>query len=335
MSNLDFLEISRNFKSYYRALRDAHYYLRNDSELSQEELQAVTKVLSKLIYGFIRIKGISFREMDREQFEQEFNLFHQDFLNVIQNSGENNVDFDQFTALMDEIIGIAIMRTIALGKIAKVKQQSLFEDVEVDEVLEDVEVDEVLDDVEVDEVLDDVEVDEVLDDVEVDEVLDDVELELSNEDENNDAVEEMVDDMIEEIEVIDKTQETVAEVKPINNTLRTFSTDFGALNNEVEDETITYAGKTFSTEVEPLNNEVEAILYEIEYVEDELPEQVNEVRVVDVINEVEKVKEVEKAAFTPKKVKNNFIYAAPVVNHYFEPESSDEFRFRPRRRRDR
>ncbi|MEH6908383.1 hypothetical protein, partial [Neobacillus drentensis] len=97
MGNLDFLEISRNFKSYYQTLRDVHYYLTNDSEVKQEELEAVSKLLSKLIYGFIRIKGISFREMDREQFEQEFNLFHQDFLNIIQKSGENNVEFDQFT----------------------------------------------------------------------------------------------------------------------------------------------------------------------------------------------------------------------------------------------
>jgi hypothetical protein len=49
MIKLDFLEISRNFKSYYQTLRDAHYYLTNDSELSEEELQAVSKVLSKLI----------------------------------------------------------------------------------------------------------------------------------------------------------------------------------------------------------------------------------------------------------------------------------------------
>lgn len=137
MSNLDFLEISRNFKSYYRTLRDVHFYLTNDPDLSETELQAVSKVLSKLIYGFIRIKGTSFREMEREQFEQEYNLFHQDFLTVIQNSGENNVDFDQFTALIDEIIGIAVKRINALGKIKKVKQELLLEDDEVAEIADD------------------------------------------------------------------------------------------------------------------------------------------------------------------------------------------------------
>ncbi|WHY64804.1 hypothetical protein [Neobacillus sp. SuZ13] len=327
MSNLDFLEISRNFKSYYQALRDAHYFLRNDPDLSQEELQAVTKVLSKLIYGFIRIRGVSFRDMNREQFKQEFNLFHQDFLNVIQNSGENNVEFEQFAALMDEIISIAVMRTIALGKIEKVKQQSLFENVEIDEVT---------------------------DEIELDELTDDIELDLSSEDENNDAGEEMVEDMVEEIEVIDETQEPVAEVRPINNTLRTFSTDLGALNNEFQDESITNAGRTFSTDVEEtlnnefqdepitnagrtfstdveetLNNEVEVILYEIVNAEEDQPEPINEVMVAEAVNEAEEAND------TPQKVKYRYIDAAPVVNNYFEPESSDEFRFRPRRRRNR
>ena len=311
MSNLDFLEISRNFKSYYQALRDAHYYLRNDPDLSQEELQAVTKVLSKLIYGFIRIKGVSFREMDREQFKQEFNLFHLDFLNVIHNSGENNVEFEQFAALMDEIIGIAVQRTIALGKIEKVKQQFLFENVEIDEVT------------------DDIELDEITDDVELEKITDDVELEVSNEVENNDAVEEMVDDMIEEIEVINETEETVAEVRPINTTLRTFSTDFGALNNEIEYETITNAGRTFSTDVETLSNQVEVILYEIVNTEENQPEPINEEIVAEAVNEAEVTIE------TPKKVKYKYIDAAPILNNYQEYESSDNFRFRPRRRRNR
>ncbi|WP_144548162.1 hypothetical protein [Bacillus sp. X1(2014)] len=311
MSNLDFLEISRNFKSYYQALRDAHYYLRHDPDLSQEELQAVTKVLSKLIYGFIRIKGVSFREMDREQFKQEFNLFHQDFLNVIQNSGENNVEFEQFADLIDEIIGIAVKRTIALGKIEKVKQQSLFENVEIDEVT------------------DDIELDEINDGIELDEINDDVVMNLSSEDENNDAVEEMVDDMIEEIEVIDETQETVAEVRPINTTLRTFSTDFGALKNEFQDETITNEGRTFSTDAETLSNEVEVILYEIVNAEEDQPEPINEMIVADAVNEAEEAIE------APKKVKYRYIDAAPVMNNYQEYESSDNFRFRPRRRRNR
>ncbi|MFB5197332.1 hypothetical protein ACE198_20790 [Neobacillus sp. KR4-4] len=311
MSNLDFLEISRNFKSYYQALRDAHYYLRNDPDLSQEELHAVTKVLSKLIYGFIRIKGVSFREMDREQFKQEFNLFHQDFLNVIQNSGENNVEFEQFAALMDEVIGIAVKRTIALGKIEKVKHQALFENVEIEELS---------------------------DEIELDEITDEHELELSSEVENHDAVEDILDDTIEEIEeieemeeieVINETEETVAEVKPRNTTLRTFSTDFGALKNEFQDETINDEGRTFSTDVETLNNEVEVVLFEIVNDEEDQPEPINEVIGSEAVIEAEAATE------TPKKVKYKYIDAAPVVNYYQENESSDNFRFRPRRRRNR
>ncbi|MEH7745849.1 hypothetical protein V7659_12525, partial [Neobacillus drentensis] len=182
---------------------------------------------------------------------------------------------------------------------------------------------------EVTDVVTDEVTDEVTDDIELDAITDDVELDLSSEKENNDAVEEMVDDMIEEIEVINETEETVAEVRPKNNTLRTFSTDFGALNNEIEYETITNAGRTFSTDFEALSNEVEVILYEIVNAEEDQPEPINEVIVEEAVNEAEAAIE------TPKKVKYKYIDAAPVGNNYQEFESSDNFRFRPRRRRNR
>ena len=252
MSNLEFLEISRNFKSYYRTLRDVHYYLTNDSELDQEEVPVVSKVLSKLIYGFIRIKGTSFREMDREQFQQEYNLFHQDFLDVIQNCGENNVDFDQFTALIDEIIGIAVKRTKTLGKIKKGRQLLLLEDEEFAEGT-------------------------------------DVESQISNDAEENIDVDEIVDNEVKvKVKVIDEAAPEVVEV-------RTFSTDVGTLGNEVE-----------------------VILFEIEGAEDEQQEPVIEVEVAEV---------------TPKKGKNNYVDAAPVVNNYNDNESSEDFQFRPRRRK--
>ena len=134
MSKLKYLEITRNFKSYYQTLRDINYYLNSDSEVDQVKLQATSSVISKLILGFIRTNGKSFREMDREQYEKEFLIFYDDFLNVIQNSGENNVDFEQFAALIDEIIGIAVRRKNALDKIQKEK---LGTSVENEEVIEE------------------------------------------------------------------------------------------------------------------------------------------------------------------------------------------------------
>jgi hypothetical protein len=47
------------------------------------------------------------------------------------------------------------------------------------------------------------------------------------------------------------------------------------------------------------------------------------------------VNDVKVSAFTPKKVKNNYVDAAPVVNNFKDHESSDNFRFRPRRRKNR
>lgn len=305
MSKLDFLEISRNFKSYYRTLRDVHYYLTNDPELSDEELQAVSKVISKLIYGFIRIKGTSFREMDREQFEEGFTLFHQDFLNVIQLSGENNVDFNQFTSLLDEIIGIAVKRTIALGKIKRVKQESLLEDNEIaeDTYAESLESDE--------------------------EVEEDVEEDVKEDVKEDDAI-VADDDLVEEvIEVINEIQEEVPEVETLNTEVhnlstedKIFSTAVKNFSNDIKTFSMGMGVKSFSTDVEDVLNVARKA-------EDKKPEPVNKEVVADVVNKVKIAPE------PPKKVKNNFIDAAPVGNNFNDYESSDNFRFRPRRRRNR
>jgi len=255
MSKLDFLEVSQNFKSYYRTLRDVHFYLTNDSELNRAELQAVSKVLSKLIYGFIRIKGIAFREMNREQYEQEFHLFHEDFLNVIQNSGENNVNFDQFIALIDEIMGSAVKRSKALGKIKKGKQESLA--VELAELSTAV---------------------------------------IEEFDENETDIEE-------EEEIVDDINEEAPEVETVS----------AAVEVEVE------------VEVEDVI--VEAAIVEPEKTEEEKPEK--EVILAAVIIEEEV------APVLAEKVETPRIDGGPVYNSFNDYESSDHFRFRPRKRKHR
>lgn len=301
MSKLDFLEISRNFKSYYRTLRDVHYYLTNDPELSDEELQAVSKVIGKLIYGFIRIKGTSFREMDREQFEEGFNLFHQDFLNVIQYSGENNVNFNQFTSLIDEIIGIAVLRTIALGKIKKVKQKSFLEDngIAEDTYAESLESDEE----EEEEEEEDVEADDAI-------VADD-------------------DVVVEVIEVINEIQEEVPEVETLSTEVHNLSTEDKIFSTEVKNFSTDLKTFSMGMGVKSFSTDVEDFLNVARKSEDKKTEPDNKEVVADVVNKVKMAPE------PPKKVKNNFIDAGPVGNNFNDYESSDNFRFRPRRRKNR
>ena len=192
MSKLKYLEITRNFKSYYQTLRDINYYLNSDSEVDQVKLQATSSVISKLILGFIRTNGKSFREMDREQYEKEFLIFYDDFLSVIQNSGENNVDFEQFAALIDEIIGIAVRRKDTLDKIQKEKLGTSVENEEVIEEEGDNSTnidDELLTNKEVSEA--DVPVDDKTDSIIVEdhtqEEIDNIKLEVEVEDGNGDA----------------------------------------------------------------------------------------------------------------------------------------------------
>jgi seryl-tRNA synthetase len=186
MSKLEFLEVTRNFRSYYKTLRDVNYYL--SSDFDKEKLQAVSQVITKLIFGFIRMNGTTLREMNPDQYEREYQMFQDDFLNIIQNSGENNVDFDDFADLLDELIEIANHRMNALRKVQKTKQESvrINEDIINQVVANEVEIntDDLINDeivkmiVESNNVSDEIkEINDVVDEItaEVEEIVDEVE----------------------------------------------------------------------------------------------------------------------------------------------------------------
>lgn len=126
MSNLDFLEVNQNFKSYYQTLRDANYYFRN-----RPEIQGLNQIIGELLLNFIGLNDTTFRDMNPEEYERVYRIFEDDFLDVIKNSALNNDDFQIFAGLIDEIIGIARMRANALQKINRRDREDLLEDVEI------------------------------------------------------------------------------------------------------------------------------------------------------------------------------------------------------------
>lgn len=142
MSKLEFLEVNRDFRSYYRTLRDVNYYYSN-SELGKEHIETTTQVITKLIFDFIRTDGITFREMNPEKYDKEYQMFQEDFLEIIENSGVNNVDFEEFASLLDELIEIANHRFSALQKIKTTRQEMKFsvEDADIQENETDIETD--------------------------------------------------------------------------------------------------------------------------------------------------------------------------------------------------
>jgi hypothetical protein len=132
VSKLDYLEVNRNFRSYYRTLRDINYYL-NQADGNNEKLINASEIITKLIFNFIRTDGTTFREMDQDQYTQQYQMFSDDLVRIIQTSGENNVNFDEFARLLDELLGIANHRVNALGKIKRTKQEPQEEENEAEE----------------------------------------------------------------------------------------------------------------------------------------------------------------------------------------------------------
>ncbi len=133
MDNLRYLEITRAFNNYYKTLRDMNVYLQNDPDVDEEELRTASLVISRLIFEFIRVDGTTFLDMNSEEFEMDYQIFKGDFLNIIQSSGEQNVDFEELTELVDDLLEIADRRAETLGKINRGFVEDLFED-EDDEI---------------------------------------------------------------------------------------------------------------------------------------------------------------------------------------------------------
>lgn len=122
MSNLNFLQVNQNFKSYYRTLLDANYYFRN-----RPELQGTNQLIAEMILNFIGTNGTTFQEMNPEEYERDYRIFEDDFLNIIENSVQNHIDFQTFSMLIDEIIGIAQLRASTRQKLKRNNQERLLE----------------------------------------------------------------------------------------------------------------------------------------------------------------------------------------------------------------
>jgi archaellum component FlaC len=245
MSTLEFLEVTRNFKSYYKTLCDVNYYL--SSDFDKEKLRAASQVISKLIFGFIQMKETTFRDMTPYQYNKEYQMFQDDFLTIIQNSGENNADFDDFTELLDELIGIANHRMNALGKIKQTKQEpvSQSEEESVSQVMEnEVELSHVLVNEDVAEIVEEMnnvsaeienssaEVDEISDGVEdlnteVEEISDEVENTSTEVDEISDEVENK-SDHVEEVSTI--VEEASAQDEKVDKNPDVVDADFEDVN---------------------------------------------------------------------------------------------------------
>ncbi|HLO11419.1 MAG TPA: hypothetical protein VK190_04105 [Pseudoneobacillus sp.] len=124
--------------SYYITLCHVYYFNVSDDHSEKEKLQAEATIdsISNLIFHAINIEGTTIREMDNERYQKEYKRFYKDIMIAIKECCKNEVDYDEFLGIIDEIIGAAIKLASAFNKITSIKEQEDNEE-EIDEEIKE------------------------------------------------------------------------------------------------------------------------------------------------------------------------------------------------------
>lgn len=140
MANLKHLQIDNDdpLHSYYITLCHVYYFHVSDDNSDKEKLQAegTIETICSLLFHAINIEGTTIREMDNERYVKEYKRFYNDIIDAIQECCKNEVVFDVFLEIIDEIIGAALTLASAFQKLQSVKEEYI-EEVEVEGELEE------------------------------------------------------------------------------------------------------------------------------------------------------------------------------------------------------
>lgn len=140
MANLKYLRLDNDdpLNSYYITLCHVYYFNVSDDNSEKEKLQAESTIetICSLLFHAINIEGTTIREMDNERYVKEYKRFYNDIIDAIRECCKNEVDFEIFLEIIDEIIGAAHTLANAINKLHSIKEEYTVE-VGVDENLEE------------------------------------------------------------------------------------------------------------------------------------------------------------------------------------------------------
>jgi glutamine synthetase type III len=140
MANLKHLQIDHDdpLNSYYITLCHVYYFHVTDENSEKEKHQAegTIETICSLLFHAINIEGTTIREMDNERYVKEYKRFYNDIIDAIRECCKNEVDFEIFLEIIDEIIGAALTLANAFNKLQSEKEKYM-EEVVVDEALKE------------------------------------------------------------------------------------------------------------------------------------------------------------------------------------------------------
>ncbi|GHI00403.1 hypothetical protein [Neobacillus kokaensis] len=119
MAKLKYLEPTELLEKIYSTLcseyEDAQHY---ENEPDKEEIRVTKSRLTKKIFNEFVVDEEYFLTMDKETFNERYHLYEDDFLRLIRKCSENNVDYETFTQIIDDLIASAKFRLHAFEQLS-------------------------------------------------------------------------------------------------------------------------------------------------------------------------------------------------------------------------
>ncbi|AZU64156.1 hypothetical protein [Neobacillus mesonae] len=133
MAELKYLEPTELLEKIYATLcseyEDAQHY---ESKEDQEEIKVTKSRLTKKIFNEFVVDGEYFLTMDSETFNERYHLYEGDFLRLIKECGENGVEYETFTQIIDDLIASAKFRLHAFEQLTdEIQKLQVVEEEEV------------------------------------------------------------------------------------------------------------------------------------------------------------------------------------------------------------
>lgn len=133
MAELKYLEPTELLEKIYATLcseyEDAQHY---ENKEDQEEIKVTKSRLTKKIFNEFVVDGEYFLTMDSETFNERYHLYEGDFLRLIKECGENGVEYETFTQIIDDLIASAKFRLHAFEQLTdEIQKLQVVEEEEV------------------------------------------------------------------------------------------------------------------------------------------------------------------------------------------------------------
>ncbi|WP_251548694.1 hypothetical protein [Neobacillus muris] len=131
--DLNYLAPTKLLEDIYLTLCSVYEDEQHYSEEEKKAIQVTKEHLTKKVMNEFVVDEEYFLTMDPNAFEKGYGMLQHDFIHLIKGCSENNLDYDSFLQIMDQLISCAKMRMNAYELLDEKIQETKVQEAEENE----------------------------------------------------------------------------------------------------------------------------------------------------------------------------------------------------------